>query len=225
MSTVVPVILELSMHLEQMRQVNRLSQIAKSLLHELQRRFAYITNPNHYNFDAIFITCTFLSPGLRDVLTDEQKQAAKVNIINLLDVIHEDPGNDNMDIEQPNEYNDESPSPKRFKHLSLLLAEKKKQRHQQNHTISEVQQEMDHYVCSIYQQSMDDDPFEFWLQNLSSLPNLANFTLDLLTVPASTAPIETVFSVGGEATTGKRNRLTDHRLECEILIRKNRLYL
>jgi hypothetical protein len=31
--------------------------------------------------------------------------------------------------------------------------------------------------------------------------------------------------VGGEEPTGERNRLTDNRLECEILISKNRLFL
>jgi hypothetical protein len=60
---------------------------------------------------------------------------------------------------------------------------------------------------------------------MSIFPNLARFSLDILTVHGSSAPIERVFSVGGEATTGKRNRLTDNCLECEILISKNRLFL
>ena len=47
-------------------------------------------------------------------------------------------------------------------------------------------------------------------------PNISNISLDLLTTPASTAPVEWIFSIGGKATMGKRNRLTYANLEKEI---------
>ena len=37
-------------------------------------------------------------------------------------------------------------------------------------------------------------------------PKISSISLDLLTTPASTAPVEQIFSIGGEATIGKRNR-------------------
>ena len=43
--------------------------------------------------------------------------------------------------------------------------------------------------------------------------------------PASTAPVERVFSASGEVTRGKRNRLSDDNIERETLLRKNKTYL
>ena len=42
---------------------------------------------------------------------------------------------------------------------------------------------------------------------------------------ASTAPVEWIFSTGGNAIGGKRNRLTQKNLEREIFIRRNKKYL
>ena len=42
--------------------------------------------------------------------------------------------------------------------------------------------------------------------------------------PTSSAPVERVVSFSGEATKGKRNRLSDF-LEREILLRKNKKYV
>ena len=55
-------------------------------------------------------------------------------------------------------------------------------------------------------------------------PKISSISLDLLTTPASTASVERTFSIRGEATMGKRNRLTQANLEKEILL-QNKLYL
>lgn len=41
---------------------------------------------------------------------------------------------------------------------------------------------------------------------------------DLLAIPASSAPVEHVFSTAGQISSGKRNRLSDANLEREIII-------
>ena len=66
--------------------------------------------------------------------------------------------------------------------------------------MSSFEMELDCYITTPSAQSMEDDPFEFWL---TVFPNLSNISLDLLGVPASSTTIERVFSVGGETTTGK----------------------
>ena len=49
--------------------------------------------------------------------------------------------------------------------------------------------------------------------------NLSLAAQEILVVPASSAPVERVFSTAGDATTGKRNRLKDFNLEREIFLR------
>ena len=71
----------------------------------------------------------------------------------------------------------------------------------------------------------DIELVQFCIEAEGSHPNLALITVDVLVTPASTAPVECVFSSGGDSTRGKRNRLTDHNLEREVLLKKNKYYV
>ena len=62
---------------------------------------------------------------------------------------------------------------------------------------------------------MKSDPFNYWLQREINFPNLGWVACEVLSTPASTAPRECIFSPGGEATRGNRNRLSDKNLERE----------
>jgi len=62
-----------------------------------------------------------------------------------------------------------------------------------------------------------------WIVNEMKYPILAALAQDLLSAPASAAYVERVFSVCGELTAGKRNRLTKG-LEKTILLKMNKKY-
>ena len=51
--------------------------------------------------------------------------------------------------------------------------------------------------------------------------NICQIACEILATPASTAPVELVFSSRGEVIRGKRNRLTDNNLERETFLRRN----
>ena len=84
---------------------------------------------------------------------------------------------DEGSIDKPNEAS--PPSPKRSKYLSALLAAKQKGKDQQNEDMSSFEMELDHYVTTPSAQSMEDDPFEFWLQNMTVFPNLSVLTFSV----------------------------------------------
>ena len=69
------------------------------------------------------------------------------------------------------------------------------------------------------------DPLTFWTENEKKYPKLALLAQDLLVTPASSTPIERVFSVAGYSSSGRRNRLAGSNLESEILIKTNKHYL
>ncbi len=54
---------------------------------------------------------------------------------------------------------------------------------------------------------------------------LSSMAIDMLSIPGSSAPVERVFSTAGESTLGRRNRLSEHNLEREVLLRKNKHFL
>ena len=67
-----------------------------------------------------------------------------------------------------------------------------------------------------------DDPLDFWIESEKHYPKLAPFAMDFLCIPASTTPVERVFSTAGYACSGRRNRLIDANLEREVMFSKNK---
>jgi len=74
---------------------------------------------------------------------------------------------------------------------------------------SSVDSELTVYLadCKNYNKSTGLD---FWLSEAAKYPLLAPLAQDLLSAPASQAYAERVFSVRGDLTAGKRNRLTKY---------------
>jgi len=61
---------------------------------------------------------------------------------------------------------------------------------------------------------------EFWISNTAALPTLAPTALDIVSAPASQAYVECVFSVCGDITSGKRNRLSKN-LSSRVFLKMN----
>ena len=123
---------------------------------------------------------------------------------------------------------DSEPSIKHFKHLSRvsILLDRQQSNTVNTRTESIVEElELQHY--SSYQPSTKElslDSFTYWSSQQSVYLHLALVACEILATPASTAPVERIFSSAGEATRGKRNRLTHKNLE-KIFLHRNRKYL
>lgn len=212
--------------------------IAKKMLEDLKRRFLYVTDPDDSKFDAIFVTATFLNPAYKMILEDTQMCAAKEFLKQLCtprnqpaapgQSLEDDDATYVSDVEVDEPQANE-PSPKRPKLLSrvaLLLKEKQKLSDERNRTasLSPLDKEIEQYGQETFAVELEDDPFDFW-NGTNTFPLTKAVACDILCIPASTAPIERVFSTSGESTSGKRNRLTDSNLEREVLLRKNKEFL
>ena len=119
---------------------------------------------------------------------------------------------------------------KRFKHLDrvskLLEREELDDQESDEMQISKEEHQLNDYM-KIKANSEDRrlDPFDYWVKRKEQFPSLSTVACDILATPASTAPVERIFSSGGEVTRGKRNRLTDKNLEREIFLRRNKKYI
>ena len=123
----------------------------------------------------------------------------------------------------------EEPPLKTFCHLQRLLEEKWKEgvkRASEESKQPTWEQQLDNYLKSI-QPVQHPDPVAFWLDEEVAMDysQLSVIAIDLLIVPGSSAPVKRTFSTAGDACSGKRNRLTNKKLEREILIQKNKQYL
>lgn len=70
--------------------------------------------------------------------------------------------------------------------------------------------------------SDDSDPLKFWKIHEASMPTLAKLAILYLPVPATSSPVERLFSVGGRVFKPDRCRLTDKRFETLMFIKCNK---
>lgn len=119
---------------------------------------------------------------------------------------------------------------KRFKYLSSVVSDKLK--HQQTptskHMVTETfpfKEQVEKDFAETPSISEDADVFEFWTKHESLYPDVADIAFDLLTIPASSAPVERLFSTAGSVSAGKRNRISGDKLEREVFIKKNKHFL
>ena len=113
---------------------------------------------------------------------------------------------------------EEEPPSKRFHYLTSIIKEKRKQQEGSNlkTPLSPIgNEEIVRYLESCPNVNEKVDPVEFWIENEKTYPSLAPVVCDLLIIPASSVPIERVFSTAGQITSGKRNRLNDRNLPRE----------
>ena len=231
-SMVIPVIVELQLHLEQMNSTHGISQIANTMSCELVQRFRYATDASVSDFDPLYVTSTFLNPSFRDILNMNQIASARTHITQIIKTVNS-ADNVTTQIESTNDdtnhhhaeehissstetsadnriYSEEMEEPrsKRFKHLHMLLIEKCRYSTSNDdfsQSEKDVELEIEHYIKHKPLDDLsDDDPLNFCLNNAIIYPKISSISLDLLATPASTAPVERIFSIGGEATMGKR---------------------
>jgi hAT family C-terminal dimerisation region len=56
-------------------------------------------------------------------------------------------------------------------------------------------------------------PLVFWMDQREKYPTLSKLVLEILVIPATSAPIERVFAQASIEASGKRNRLSGDQLE------------
>ena len=62
---------------------------------------------------------------------------------------------------------------------------------------------------------------EFWINEKNHFPKLYNVALDVLGTPATSAPLEGIFSQASAVLDGRRYRLNEKSLEAELFLRVN----
>lgn len=223
LSCVVPTLMELNIHLVNMKSNPEVSKAASILQSDLTRRFVKYTSPSGEDHDPIMITATAVDLRYRLCLNSVQSDS----VTRYLDTLIEDSdSSSNCSSPLPPEIPENEPPPeKRFKHLGAILERKQDDISRNTNRKSKWRTELEHFNSISTRLSEDEDPINFWVANESTYPILSNVCVDLLSIPASSAPVERTFSTAGESTLGKRNRLSGKNLEREILLRKNKHYL
>ena len=233
LSAVVPAIMEIELHLEEMKSQRGLVGAVTLLQTEMRRRFDNILNPKADDHDPIFLLATALDPRYQVVLNAEQMTSARTALLSQLKEMRQksqsssssSTGSPAASISVEENLPEEEPPKKRFRLLSGLIEQRIKQNVSKHPGVPAEEEEIDRYFSTTNTIAERVDPVFFWVECEQSYPLLSTLAVDTLVIPASATPIERTFSTAGEATLGKRNRLSEKNLEREVLLRKNKLYL
>ena len=221
-STVIPVLLELSMHLEEMGQKPGLAKVSSCMLQNLKKCFRKLQDTECVDFDPLYVAGTFLDPHYRLVLSREQVQAAKRMIVNA--ARGPTVTSSNSEAEEMEEQIGEmqEPKQKRFKYLTTVIAKKKELLGTPKAGSDKIDEEISRYQAELHELDEADDPMDYWVSMECQFSSLSLLAYDILSIPASSAPVERIFSASGDSCLGKRNRLSGTNLEREVLIKMNK---
>jgi hypothetical protein len=86
------------------------------------------------------------------------------------------------------------------------------------------ERQLSDYAEDLRRSSINTSSAEYWISHEHIYPLLSKVALDLISAPASQAYTERVFSVCGDMTAGKRNRLASG-LERRVFLKMNSKYL
>lgn len=90
---------------------------------------------------------------------------------------------------------------------------------------SSIEHQIEQYLSDVKNllpsKQHSSDAINYWIDKSSHWPGLFNVAIDVLSVPATSAPVERVFSRASYILAGKRHNLTDDRLESELFFKAN----
>lgn len=90
-----------------------------------------------------------------------------------------------------------------------------------------VDKELKDYLDELVNSSIStsENPFEFWCRRASKYTELLSISVDVLAIPATSAPTERIFSQASFLLTRKRHNLDDEKLESELFYKVNSRFL
>jgi len=180
-------------------------------------------DPRNSNYNATYIVATALHPVLALSLNESQLQSARQEIIELMknepaqDLTSEPSGGgiSGMSGHHGCDIGD------LFPHLKQKI-EAAKQRGIK--AVSSVEEEANAYFKQLAAFTNIKCEMEFWVSRQMQFPVLASLAFDVLAIPASSAAIESVFSIAGHATSARRHNLSVN-LEKEVMIKVNKHFI
>jgi hypothetical protein len=195
-----------------------ISICSKAIDKELDKRFDQFFNPENEKFnEGIYIISTYLDPRFARLLNEKQNDYAKSYIKDF-----------SKDIETSGSQSEPETSTKTSEKLSVFesfmettLSDLPKRSIDNMLDLDKQLLNWNHFISKTCL-SIKTEPLEFWRSDSSTedFKDLKNIALNILCVPSSTATVERVFSAAGNACIGRRNRLSDKRLEMIVFFQK-----
>ena len=226
---VVPTLMELNEHLDEMKNANTgvpgVKQYVTNLKNEMSDYFKYARNPEDKNFDPIYYTACFLDPVRNVVLNKEQTKIAIDHLKERMNIVE-------------GEVVEDIPLAAPVKGKSKFLARRLiKNNNSSNAKKSPFTRDVERFradcetiqakLCSDgtdegFDKSVED-PLDYWVREEKKFETkIAEEAEDILCIPACSTSSERLFSVAGIMSEGRRINTKPDNLEKAVLVKTNR---
>lgn len=223
LSRVIPFLIDIKLGLLKPEKISALPVLGQKLRSLMDSRFDFIFNSDHVPFEPIYAIATLLDPKVIRTFELEAlqklKQAAITEIERLLIGYGKSATTDVFPTSTPAIVNDEMAN---FPHLlALINASAPAQTSAANGSSSTAKSEIHTYLKIVYDR-VGENNLDFWHGQMTTMPNLYKLATMILAIPATTAPVERLFSQARYCLGNNRHNLDDKNLERELMIRINK---
>uniref|UniRef100_H3AMQ2 HAT C-terminal dimerisation domain-containing protein n=1 Tax=Latimeria chalumnae TaxID=7897 RepID=H3AMQ2_LATCH len=217
---VIPSLLELIVHCEEFENVTGFGVIGRTVKLELEHRFSSILSPTDLCYQPLFAVATFLDPVLRNCLSlDGQFESAQADVKRLAQVYyteqdqHDDHNNDHdaheVELSAADDYGG------CFHRLKAKIGTVA--RASSHSTLTVIENELERYL----KEDSKMEILEYWQIRKQNFQAIFNVACDILSIPATSAPIKRVFSHAGIASAGCRNWIRPRSLSNKMIMKLN----
>ncbi|XP_041823592.1 zinc finger BED domain-containing protein 4-like [Melanotaenia boesemani] len=210
LSLVVPALMDLKSHLSEFSQTHArsyrdLASLAQKMSDNLLERFTHFLDVDAERFSPLAAAACFLDSNVAEVLIENEEES----IQNLLKegeqyIVRSVPQQEELADEEDNRNAEAEGTPAkqpRFKFFSSNHSSRPKI------FKTTVKQELKKYKELLSDFNSEVSGIQFWLSQSDTIfPNMKPLALDILSMPASQAFAERVFSLTGDLSSGRRNR-------------------
>ena len=204
-----------------MKNLNYCEKFRKNLISNLKRRLGWLEEKD------LYIHATVLTPkyGLIWLKSNERELFDKHPLTKAVEnFVLKHPiktASSQSTTNEPTQNVSNEPAKKRLRLMNFLDDEDDYLSSMSNRR--SVSKQLEEYLETIRKISKDskEDTRLFWLKYEKEWPELAAYTKAILTVPASSAAVERVFSVGGSILRPSRRRLSDRLFEMLMFLKCN----
>ena len=189
------------------------SRLTRTLKSSFERRMFKYKNEEKFKLAAV------LDPRWKMAwCTENESEELKHIILGKLQASSSRPTTNSSTEEATTVSLEGSPLKKRSKLFEFM--DSSNSRPQTSDTIQSILLQVDEYLTSPTL-SEDEDPLTFWKTNQHRFPDLSTLACNYLQTPASSGPVERLFSIAGKIFRPERCRLSDELFEKLMFIRSN----
>lgn len=204
-SKVIPHVLELKDHLQKTLSSSSHKDFKKDIckfMNIFDKKIAHMVNSDHIKFQKIYLVATMLDPKSSYHLTDDLFKLGKTLLTDVFDA-------------------------ESSKEIALIPDQSLQKISRRTISSEQIYQnptkvQLENYICSLDKGLFFDTDIDFWINKGDQFPDLKQIALPILSIPATSASCERLFSIAGNLSRMRRSSIKPTQLRSRTICSYNK---